>query len=126
VSNFWADLKKFVLQGDLVAIAVAFVIGVAFKAIVDSLVNDVVMPTIGAVFGKTSFDALTLKLGDGVVYYGRFLSAVFNFLIIAFTLFVVIRVYAALKERRSPAEKAEDPSELDVLTEIRDLLASRS
>jgi large conductance mechanosensitive channel len=126
VSNLWTDFKKFVMQGDLVAVAVAFIIGLAFKTVVDSLVNDIVMPIIGAVFGKPSFDDLTLKIGDGVVYYGRFINAIINFAIIAATLFVIVRVYEAMKARRSPAEKAEDPTELDVLTEIRDLLASRS
>jgi large conductance mechanosensitive channel len=126
VSNLWSDFKKFVMQGDLVAVAVAFIIGLAFKTVVDSLVNDVIMPIIGAVFGKPSFDDLTLKIGDGVVYYGRFINAIINFAIIAATLFVIVKVYETMKERRSPAEKAEDPTELDVLTEIRDLLASRS
>ena len=126
MSNLWTDFKKFVMQGDLVAVAVAFIIGLAFKTVVDSLVNDIVMPIIGAVFGKPSFDDLTLKIGDGVVYYGRFINAIINFAIIAATLFVIVRVYEAMKARRSPAEKAEDPTELDVLTEIRDLLASRS
>jgi large conductance mechanosensitive channel len=126
VSNLWSDFKKFVMQGDLVAVAVAFIIGLAFKTVVDSLVNDVIMPIVGAVFGKPSFDDLTLKIGDGVVFYGRFINALINFAIIAATLFVIVRVYEAMKARRSPAEKAEDPTELDVLTEIRDLLASRS
>jgi large conductance mechanosensitive channel len=126
VSDLWSDFKKFVMQGDLVAVAVAFIIGLAFKTVVDSLVNDVIMPIIGAVFGKPSFDDLTLKIGDGVVFYGRFMNAIINFLIIAATLFVVVKVFEAMKARRSPAEKAEDPTELDVLTEIRDLLASRS
>jgi large conductance mechanosensitive channel len=126
VSNLWSDFKKFVMQGDLVAVAVAFIIGLAFKTVVDSLVNDVIMPIIGAIFGKPSFDDLTLKIGDGVVFYGRFINAIINFAIIAATLFVIVRVYEAMKARRSPAEKAEDPTELDVLTEIRDLLASRS
>ncbi len=126
MSDLWSDFKKFVMQGDLVAVAVAFIIGLAFKTVVDSLVNDVIMPIIGAVFGKPSFDDLTLKIGDGVVFYGRFINAIINFLIIAATLFVIVKVFEAMKARRSPAEKAEDPTELDVLTEIRDLLASRS
>jgi large conductance mechanosensitive channel len=126
VSNLWSDFKKFVMQGDLVAVAVAFIIGLAFKTVVDSLVNDVIMPIIGGIFGQQSFAKLTFGIGEGVVHYGRFLSAIFNFLIIAATLFVIVKVYEAMKARRSPAEKAEDPTELDVLTEIRDLLASRS
>ena len=112
------------MQGDLVAIAVAFIIGIAFAAVVKSLVDDVVMPIIGAVFGKPSFGDLTLKIGDGVIHYGLFINALLNFIIVAVTLFVILRAYEALKARRSPAEKAEDPTELDVLTEIRDLLAA--
>ena len=124
MSTLWSDFKKFLLQGDLVSVAVAFIIGLAFKALVDSLVNDVFMPIIGAIVGKPSFSDLTLKIGDGVVKYGSFINAVINFLIIATTLFVVVRTYEALRAMRSPAEKAEDPTELDVLTEIRDLLAA--
>jgi len=124
VSKYLNEFKKFVMQGDLVAIAVAFIIGLAFKTVVDSLVNDIVMPVIGAIFGKPSFDELTFKIGDGVVKYGLFINAVINFVIIAATLFVVMQAYDALKARRSPAEKAEDPTELEVLTEIRDLLAA--
>jgi large conductance mechanosensitive channel len=114
------------MQGDLVAVAVAFIIGLAFKTVVDSLVNNIIMPIVGAIFGKPSFDDLTFKIGDGVVQYGLFINAIINFVIIAATLFVIVKVYEAMKARRSPAEKAEDPTELDVLTEIRDLLASRS
>jgi large conductance mechanosensitive channel len=124
VNTLWSDFKKFLMQGDLVSVAVAFIIGLAFKTLVDSLVNNVIMPIIGAVFGKPSFDDLTFKIGDGVVRYGLFLNAVINFLIIAATLFVIVRTYEALRDRRSPAEKVEDPTELDVLTEIRDLLAT--
>jgi large conductance mechanosensitive channel len=123
VNNLLAEFKKFIMQGDLVAIAVAFIIGLAFKTVVDSLVNDIVMPIIGAIVGKPSFGDLTLKIGDGVIHYGLFVNALVNFLIIAVTLFVVMRVYQSLKDRRSAAEKEADPTELEVLTEIRDLLA---
>jgi large conductance mechanosensitive channel len=110
------------MQGDLVAVAVAFIIGLAFKTVVDSLVNDIIMPIIGIVVGEPSFDSLTLEIGDGVIAYGLFINAIINFLIIGATLFVVVRVYERMKEMRSPAEKEADPSELDVLVEIRDLL----
>ena len=123
MSKIMSDFKKFIMQGDLVAIAVAFIIGLAFKTVVDSLVNDVITPLIGAIFGKPSFGDLTLGIGDGVIHYGLFVNAIINFLIVAATLFVVMRAYEALKSMRSPAEKAEDPTELEVLTEIRDLLA---
>jgi large conductance mechanosensitive channel len=125
VSNLWDDFKKFAMQGDLVSVAVAFILGLAFKTVVDSLVNNIVMPFIGAIFGKPSFGDLTADVGDGVVRYGLFINAIINFLIIAATLFVIVRAYEKLRDMRSPAEKAADPTELDVLTEIRDLLAQQ-
>jgi large conductance mechanosensitive channel len=121
----WEDFKKFVMQGDLVAVAVAFIIGLAFKTVVDSMVNDIIMPIIGAIFGKPSFDDLTLGIGDGVIRYGAFINAIINFLIIAATLFVIVRAYEKLKSMRSPAEKAADPTELEVLEDIRELLRNQ-
>ena len=125
MANLWNDLKKFIMQGDLVAIAVAFILGLAFKAVVDSIVNDLIMPAIGIVFGKASFADLTVTINGAIIRYGAFLTALLNFLIIGVTLFVVVKVYERLKRLRSPAEKAADPSELEVLTEIRDLLRSQ-
>jgi large conductance mechanosensitive channel len=122
VHNLWSDFKKFIMQGDLVAVAVAFILGLAFKTVVDSLVNNIIMPIVGIIVGEPSFDDLTLDIGDGVIQYGLFINAIINFLIIGATLFVIVRVYERMKEMRSPAEKEADPSELDVLVEIRDLL----
>lgn len=125
MKGIWSDFKKFLVQGDLVAVAVAFVIGAAFKALVDAFVGAIMMPLVGAIFGQPTFDDLTLKVGDGVVAYGLFINAVINFAIIAATLFVVVQAYEKLRNLRSPAEKAADPTELDVLIEIRDSLAQR-
>lgn len=125
MQHLWSDFKKFLVQGDLVAVAVAFVIGGAFKALVDAFVAAIMMPLVGAIFGKPTFDELTVKVGDGVVAYGLFINAVINFMIIAATLFVVVQAYEKLRNLRSPAEKAADPTELDVLIEIRDSLAQR-
>jgi len=122
VANLWADFKKFIMQGDLVAVAVAFILGLAFKSVIDSLVNDILMPIVGIAVGKASFSALTVTINDAVIRYGSFIQWVINFLIIGATLFVVVKVYEHMKNLRSREEKEEDPSELDVLTEIRDLL----
>lgn len=122
MKNIWSDFKKFVMQGDLVSVAVAFVIGLAFKALVESIVNDIMMPLVGAIFGKASFDQLTLTLGNGVINYGLFINALLNFLIIAATLFVVVQAYEKLRSFRSAEDQEADPTEIEVLTEIRDLL----
>jgi large conductance mechanosensitive channel len=125
VHKIWDDFKKFIVQGDLVTVAVAFILGLAFKQVIDSIVSDIINPIIGAVVGKPTFDDLTIDIGDGVLRIGAFLSVLLNFLIVGATLFVVVKAYEKLKDMRSPAEKQADPSELDVLVEIRELLRSQ-
>ncbi len=125
MQNLWNDFKKFILQGDLVSLAVAFILGLAFKQVVDSVVNDIVNPIIGAIIGKPTFNDLTIELGDGVIRIGSFISVLINFLIVGATLFVIVKAYEKLKSLRSPAEKEADPSEIDVLVEIRELLRNQ-
>ena len=83
------EFKQFIMRGNVLDLAVAVVIGAAFKAIVDSLVNDVIQPIIGAAFGKPNFSHFTVHVGHGVVRYGSFATQILNFLIIAGALFVV-------------------------------------
>jgi large conductance mechanosensitive channel len=124
------DFRKFIMKGNVLDLAVAVIIGIAFNAVVNSLVNDVIMQIIAAIVGKPNFDALTFTIGDGVIYYGRFLTALINFLIIATTLFVIIRSFEELEKRRRRGEievlDEEKTDEVLLLTEIRDLLSSRS
>ena len=112
------DLRKFLLRGNVIDLAVAVIIGIAFGTVITSLVNDVIMAVIGAIFGKPNFDDLTFSIGDGIVYYGRFLTAVLNFVIIGTALFVVVRI----AEQLFKEEEESKPTELDVLTEIHDEL----
>jgi large conductance mechanosensitive channel len=126
MSNLWNDFKKFLMQGDLVAIAVAFILAAAFKTVVDAFVNGVIMPIVAAVFGKPSFDDVTIDIGDGVIRIGTFINTLISFVIIGATLFVIVKAYEKVKSLRSAEEKAEDPSEIDLLTEIRDLLRQRT
>ena len=120
------DFKKFVTKGNVLDLAVAVILGIAFGLLVNSFVKDIIMPIIGAVVGKPSFDDLTLGIGDGVIRYGSFLTLLVNFLIIAFVLFVIVQAAEKLQNMRSQADKEEDPSEVDLLVEIRDLLKQRS
>jgi len=122
------DFRAFVMRGNVLDLAVAVVIGVAFNAVVTSLVNDVIMQIIAAIVGKPNFDALTFTIGDGVIYYGRFLTALVNFLIIAATLFVVVRSFEELQKRRKASgdiTEEEQSDEVVLLGEIRDLLRAR-
>jgi large conductance mechanosensitive channel len=98
------------------------VLGAAFAGVVKTFTDGILMPIIAAIFGKPNFDSLTLDIGDGVVLYGTFLSAVVNFLIVAAALFVVIK--AATKLMRQQEEEA-GPTEVELLTEIRDALRAQ-
>jgi large conductance mechanosensitive channel len=129
MSKLLEDFRKFVMRGNVLDLAVAVVIGVAFNAVVTSLVNDVIMQVIAAIFGKANFDTLTWTLNGGVIYYGKFLTALVNFLIVAATLFVVIKAFEEMQKRRTrnideiPDDEKSD--EVVLLTEIRDLLGER-
>jgi large conductance mechanosensitive channel len=116
------DFKKFITKGNVLDLAVAVIIGIAFGLLVNSLVKDIIMPIVGAIIGKPSFNDLTLGIGDGVIRYGSFLTLLLNFLIIAFVLFLIVQVVEKLQRMRGAAEIAADPTEVELLVEIRDLL----
>ncbi|MFN8027206.1 MAG: large conductance mechanosensitive channel protein MscL [Acidimicrobiia bacterium] len=130
MGKFAKDFRDFIMRGNVLDLAVAVVIGAAFNAVVTSMVNDIIMPIVAGIIGKPSFDDLTFSLGDATVFYGKFLTALVNFLIIAATIFVIIRAFESLQNRRSKGE-VEEPAaiktdEVIVLEQIRDLLAERS
>lgn len=121
------EFKAFVLRGNVIELAVGIIIGAAFSHIVTSLIEDVITPLLL----KPALDAANLnKLEEltilGTVRYGSFLSAVLNFLIMSFILFLIIKaVNTALKnreEKAEPAAPAPPPADVQLLTEIRDLL----
>ncbi len=85
------EFKDFALKGNLVELAVAFVLGLAFAAVVTSLVNDVIMNLIAAIFGQPDFSDLTFDVADGTIFYGNFLTELVSFLIIAFALFLIVK-----------------------------------
>lgn len=117
------EFREFALRGNLVEIAVGFVLGVAFQAVVSSFAEDVLMQAIAAVFGRPDFTALTW----GPVRYGAFLTAVVNFLIVAWALFLFLRVVNRLQRRELPPDEAppQPAEEILLLREIRDILVAR-
>jgi len=119
--------RDFIMRGNVIDLAVAVVIGVAFGAIISSLVNDILMPLVGLVLGGVDFTSLTIQVGDAVIAYGNFIQAVVNFLIIAFVLFLIVRSYNKTQktEEKAPAPPPEPPADVKLLTEIRDLLRER-
>ena len=129
------EFKKFAMRGNVVDLAVGVVIGAAFGAIVNSLVADLIMPILGAVTGGLDFsnyfvplshkvDAATLvdaKKQGAVLAYGNFLTILINFIIIAFALFLTVKLINKLY-KPDPAKPAPPPADVVLLTEIRDLL----
>lgn len=119
------EFKAFAMRGNVVDLAIGVIIGGAFGAIVTSLINDVITP----LMLKPALDAAQLsKLEDltafGAVKYGKFIAALINFVIIAFVLFLIVKAMNAAqkKEEEKPAAPAAPPADIQLLTEIRDLL----
>jgi large conductance mechanosensitive channel len=129
--SIFDDFKKFAMKGNVVDLAVAVVIGAAFGRIVTSFVNDVLMPPIGILIGGIDFSDLTIILKEAsgdtaavTLNYGMFIQTVINFLIVAFAIFIVIRLYERTKKKEEvkPPTVAVIPPQEKLLTEIRDLL----
>ncbi|MDN5006217.1 large conductance mechanosensitive channel protein MscL [Bradyrhizobium sp. GCM10027634] len=132
------EFREFAMKGNVVDLAVAVVIGAAFGAIVTSMVNDVIMPIIGAITGGLDFSNYFIGLSSkvtehnladakkqgAVLAYGSFLTLVVNFVIVAFVLFMVVRTMNQFKRKEEvkPTEPPKPSAEVVLLTEIRDLL----
>ena len=125
------EFKAFVMRGNVLDMAVGVIIGGAFGKIVTSLVNDIFMPIIGMIIGNIDFTTLEIKIGEPVegaeqaaIKYGMFIQEIVNFLIIAFCIFMVIKLINKAKKKKdeAPAPTPEPTKEELLLTEIRDSL----
>ena len=120
------EFREFAVKGNVVDLAVAVIIGGAFGKIVSSLVGDVVMPLVGALLGGVNFAGLAFKIGAATVHYGKFLQSCVDFLIIAWVIFLAVKLINRLKrEQPKEATPAAPPRQEVLLEEIRDLLKSR-
>lgn len=139
--SFTSDFKEFAVKGNAMDLAVGVIIGAAFGKIVDSIVNDLIMPVIGAIFGGLDFSSLFIVLGtipDGVARtlvelkkagvpvfaYGNFLTVLLNFIILALIVFIMVRQINRLKREAPPV--IASPEDIVLLREIRDSLKTRS
>lgn len=124
MKNFVEEFKAFAMRGNVVDLAVAVVIGAAFGKIVSSLVENVVMPILGILVGGFDFTDMALKVGDATVKYGVFLQSVFDFIIVAFAIFMAIKAFSKLQspKEETPAAPAPTPEDILLLREIRDSL----
>ena len=135
--SFIKEFQKFAVKGNVVDMAVGIIIGGAFGTIVKSLVNDVIMPPIGLILGGIDFSDMAFTLKDAVgkepavmLKYGSFINSVISFLIVAFSVFLVVKALNEAKERFIAAEEeekkvTEPPREEVLLEEIRDILKNK-
>lgn len=125
------EFKEFIARGSVVDLAVGMIVGSAFTKIVTSLVNDVLMPMLGVVLGGINFTSLTLKFRDATIYYGNFIQNIIDFLIVAFCIFMFVKIINTLtkKAKKKEEKKEEAPKKSDeviLLEEIRDLLKKKN
>jgi large conductance mechanosensitive channel len=122
VKKFFNEFKEFIAKGNLLAIAIGFVLGLAFAAVITSLVENVIMPIVAIPFGKPNFDqALILTINDAEIRFGAFITTAVTFVLIAFVLFLVLKAYNKLTRGDATAP----PNEIVLLREIRDELRKR-
>jgi large conductance mechanosensitive channel len=122
MKDFVAEFKDFVNRGNLVELAVAFTLTLFFVPVVNSIVDGVIMQLIAGIFGQPNFDSITIDIGDAELFIGSVITALVTFLIVAFVCFLIVKAYNAMK---APADEDDAPTEIELLTEIRDALRSR-
>lgn len=128
--NIVKEFRDFIERGNVIDLAVAVVIGAAFSTVVDSFVGDIFGGVLGAIGGEPDLSSLTLTIGDGVIRYGAFISAVISFLIVAVAIFLVVKGLNAAQDvarRKVDEDPEEEPieTEVELLKEIRDALKQR-
>lgn len=143
MKKFFQEFKEFAMRGNVVDMAVGVIIGGAFGKIVTSLVNDVIMPVVGVLTGGTSFtdykcvikeatvDAAGNEVAEVAITWGQFVQTVVDFIIVAFCIFVAIKLMNRLVRKQQPKEEPAPaapagPTQEELLTEIRDLLKAQS
>ena len=128
MKKFFQEFKVFIERGNVVDLAVGVVVGTAFSKIVTSLVDDILMPIIGAIIGGLDFSNLTINVGDSLIRYGSFINNVINFLIIAFCIFILVKFINKLTKKKDKKEEKQakvKSEEVLLLEEIRDLLKKK-
>jgi large conductance mechanosensitive channel len=116
------EFREFAVKGNVVDLAVAVIIGAAFGKIVASLVSDIVMPLVGTLMGGLDFKGLAIQVGSAKIEYGNFLQTCVDFVIVAWAIFVAVKVINRLKKAEPPPPPPMPPRQEQLLEEIRDLL----
>lgn len=113
-----SEFREFATKGSLVDMAVGIIIGAAISKMVGALVDNILMPLIGMVLGGVNFSGLAITVGEANIGYGAFIQAAIDFVIVAFVIFMIIKMINNMKKSAA----TDDPDEVELLTEIRDLL----
>lgn len=122
MKDMMEEFKAFIQKGNVLVIAVAFILGLYFQKIVEALLDGVINPIIAAIFGETSFQNIGFDIGDARISIGLVIDAAISFVVVAFILFLMVKQY---NKMAPPKEEESGPSEIDLLTEIRDSLQNR-
>jgi large conductance mechanosensitive channel len=123
MTDLLKEFRDFALKGSLIELGTALVLALAFNNLVNSLVDSILMPIVGIIFGEPSFDSLTWTINDSIIRYGSFITTLVSFVLIAAALFFfVVRPYSAIMERRRSgtpeAEPTPEPEEITLLKQI--------
>ncbi|MBQ8562365.1 MAG: large conductance mechanosensitive channel protein MscL [Firmicutes bacterium] len=127
MKKFMTEFKAFIAKGDVMSMAVGIIIGGAFTSIVNSLVNDVITPLLGIIIGGINFTGIVIQVGSAQLMVGNFIQAIITFLLTALALFLIMKAFNSFKkkEEAKPATPAAPPADIQLLTEIRDLLKNK-
>ena len=130
MKKFMTEFKAFIAKGDVMSMAVGIIIGGAFTAIVQSLVNDVITPLLGIIMGGINFTGIIVTVGEAQLLVGNFIQAIISFLLTAMVLFFILKAFNSFKKKEeekpaAPAEPPAPPADVQLLTEIRDLLKNK-
>lgn len=127
MKKFLEEFKKFIAKGNVLDLAIAVVIGNAFNKIVSSLVDDIIMPLVGVIIGGIHFEGIKITVGSANIMVGSFIQNIVDFLIVAFTIFVIVKIFNKLSKKKEEQKKEEPkkPDDIKLLEEIRDLLKDK-
>jgi large conductance mechanosensitive channel len=123
MKKYLDEFKDFINKGNLVALAIAFLMATAFAPVVAAFADGVVMNLIAAIFGKPNFDSIVIGVGDADLLVGTVITALVNFVIVALVCFLIVKAYD--KWQKKEDEAPAGPTEIELLTEIRDSLRNR-
>ena len=118
------EFKQFIARGNVIDLAVGVIVGAAFTAIVNSLVKNIINPLLGLLVGRIDLSNLVFKIGESTFRYGSFINSIINFMIIAFVIFLIVKVINKITRREE--KKKTVPTSEDYLREIRDLLEKQN